>query len=629
MTELTRRGLLITTGALTTAAIAAEPAFAQNATSGAGTAPQPAPEPPAWDLTDLYPTDAAWEAERQRITAALPGLAAKKGTLGTSAASLEATLKQVSDLRRALGRLGTYAELKADADLRVAPNQEKRQLAEDLGSQFGEATAWMQPELLAVGKAKLEGFLAADPGLKNFHFFIEDVLRQAPHTLSSEAEGVLAAAGSPINASRAIYGQITASDMPHPVVTLSTGKKVTLDAQGYTLAREALNRADRKLVFEQFFGSYGNFRNSLGATYSASVKGDIFDARQRRYKSSIEAALSGTNLPEAVYRTLIAETNRGLPVLHRYFRFRQKMLKLPDLHYYDIYPPIVTLDRTFTVPQMRQLTLDAVAPLGPVYVDTLAKSTAAKWMDPLPRPGKYAGAYMNPGAFDVHPYLLLNLAENYEGATTFAHEWGHAMHTLIANHHQPFEVADYPIFLAEIASTCNEQLLADHMFATAKTKQEKLFYLGQKMESFRGTFFRQAMFAEFEAQAHDAAERGEGISGEKFAAIYLDLLKRYHGDSVIIADVVANEWSYIPHFYNAFYVFQYATSIAAATHFEKAILKDGAPARDRYMGVLASGGSDYGYDTLKKAGLDMAGPEPYRDLVAEFSRVLDVAETLI
>lgn len=298
--------------------------------------------------------------------------------------------------------------------------------------------------------------------------------------------------------------------------------------------------------------------------------------------------------------------------------------------YYDIYPPLVQLDKRVTVPEMRGIVIEAVKPLGPEYADLFAKATAGTWMDPRPRPGKKSGAYMNPGAaYDVHPYLLLNLGENHEGMTTFAHEWGHAMHTLLADKYQPYEKSGYSIFTAEIASTCNEALLAAYMVAKAKSKQEKIFYLGQQLESIRGTFFRQAMFAEFELAAHDKAEAGEGLSGAKFSAMYLDLLKRYHGPKVAIADTYASEWAYIPHFYTSFYVYQYATCISAASYFSRSILTGGAKERDTYLGVLKAGGSDYPYEVLKHAGLDMASPAPYHAVVAAFKDTMDQIETLI
>lgn len=583
---------------------------------------------PSWDLTELYPSDAAWSAARDALLKRLPELARNKGRLGESSAVLRETLEAVSDIGRSTARLAVYAGLKADEDLRVAPDQERRQLATDLYTAYGEAAAWINPELLTVGKAKIESFLAADPGLARFRFQLEDVLRQAPHTLSAEGEAVLAGSTAALAGPYDIRNQLTASDIPWPELALSDGKKIRLDNQGYTLHRDAPVRADRKLVFDRFWAEYHQYQSSLGAALVSQIKGETFTARARKYPSALTAALDGPKIPEAVYRTLVAETNRGLPVLHRYFELRRRMLALPELRYYDIYPPLVSLDRRFSLDDMRTLTLEAVKPLGPNYGAIFAKATAANWMDPLPRPGKYSGAYMNGSAYDVHPYLLLNLSDRYDGLTTYAHEWGHAMHSLLANAAQPYDTASYPTFIAEIASTCQEVLLARYMLANATTPQEKLFYLGQMMENIRGTFFRQTMFAEFQLVIHDLAEKGEGLSGERFTKLYGELLARYHGPKVIIDPAYAVEWAYIPHFFMGFYVFQYATSITAALHFAGTVTT-GAPERERYLSVLKAGGSDYGYDILQRAGLDMATPQPYRELVEAFDKVLDQAEALL
>ena len=451
MTELSRREAL-TAGAFATLATAM-PAWAQDAaqtTAGA-----------AWDLTEIYPSDAAWDAARKSALAALPGISKYKGRLGESAATLAEALTLQSDLGRTIARVYVYVSLKADEDVRVATWQEKQAQAIDLYTAFGEATAWFSPEILTVGKARIDSFVAANSTLKTrFDFYLANIVRQAPHTLSPEGEAILASATAPLQAPGDISGQLRSSDIPWPTIKLSDGKEVRLDSQGYTLNRDAPNRADRKAVFDAFWGAHGKFQNSFGATYNAQVKSDIFIAKARKYPTALAAALSGNNVPETVYRTLVAEANQGLPQLHRYFDLRRRMLKLPDIAYYDIYPPLVSLDRPFTLEQMRTLTLEAVKPLGPDYQSRIAKATAAKWMDPWPRQGKRPGAYMNPGAFDVHPYLLLNLSEKYDGMSTYAHEWGHALHSLLANSTQPFEKADYPIFLAEIASTANEQLLS-------------------------------------------------------------------------------------------------------------------------------------------------------------------------
>ena len=634
MTELSRRDAMTAVAALGTMTMTLQAASAQAPAARPMPATPPAAPPvpatgAAWDLTELYPNDAAWDAARAAAAARIPAVAAYKGRLGESAATLRAALQAQSDLAIDVYRLSTYAGLKADEDRRVAANQERRDLATDLGAKFAEAIAWTDPELLALGGAKVRAMIAADPGLAKFRFGIEDTLRQEAHTLSPEGEALLAAASAPLAGPRDIRNQLASSDIPRPTVTLSTGEKVRLDDQGYTIARDAPARADRKLVFDTFWPSYKTFESSLGNALAAQVKINMFRAKARRYKNSLEAALAGPNLPEGVYRTLIAETNAGLPVLHRYFELRRRMLKLPDIAYYDIYPPLVSLDRSFTLDEMRANTIAAIKPLGPEYGAEFARVTALKWMDPRPRQGKAGGAYMQPGAYAVHPYLLLNLSDKYDGQTTYAHEWGHAMHTLLAKSAQPFETAFYPTFTAEIASTAQELFLARHMLAGAKTREEKLFYLGQMMENIRGTFYRQAMFAEFQLAIHDLAEKGEGLSGARMTALYGDLLKRYHGPKMIIDSAYAIEWAYIPHFFQGFYVFQYATSITAAVYFVDSVQQGGAAARDRYLAMLKTGGADYGYAMLKKAGLDMATAAPYRTLVKTFSDILDQAEALL
>ena len=618
MTDLSRRDAMAAAAIATLAA--AMPAWAQTASAEAAT----------WDLTELYPDEAAWDKARRDTLAALEQLAPYKGRLGESAATLAKALTLQSDLYRTISRIYTYASLKADEDVRIAANQEKQGQAIDLYTAFGEATAWVAPELLAAGTEKINSFVAGDAALKGkFDHYLANVLREAPHTLSPEGEALLASAMSPLAGPGDISGQLRSSDVPWPTITLSTGQKVRLDSQGYTLTRDGPNRADRKAVFDAFFTTFGDFKNSFGATYAAQVKGDIFTAKARKYPTALAAAISGANIPEGVYRTLVAEANAGLPELHRSFELRRKLLDLPDLAYYDMYPPLVQLDRSFSLDQMRTLSMEAFQPLGKDYVARFAKASAARWMDPLPRPGKRPGAYMNPGAYDVHPYLLLNLSDKYDGLTTYAHEWGHAMHTLLANDAQPFEKADYPIFLAEIASTLNEQLLVAHMLKQAKTRQEKLFYLGMQIEAIRGTFYRQTMLAEFEMAAHERAEAGQGLSGEAFTTIFHDLLVRYHGPKVAMDPVYGNEWAYIPHFYTSFYVYQYATCISAAAYFSHSILTGGMKERDVYLGVLKAGGSDYPVDILKRAGLDMTTPAPYRAVVQLLKETLDQAEALL
>lgn len=585
--------------------------------------------PTVWDLTALYPTPEAWTAEAKALEAALPALTQYKGRLGESAATLKAALQAISDLNRRGARLFVYATLKGDEDLQVAVDQERRQLAQALVAKFGEATAWVSPETLKVGRQKIEAFVAADPGLAKFRFGLLDTLRQADHTLDEQGEAILAAAGNPLNGPRTIRGQLIAADIPWPTVTVG-GEKIRLDQQGFTRARAATDRTERKMVFDTTFAAFKGFESSLGAALAAKVDGDLFNARQRKYPTALAAAVDGPNIPEAVYRTLIAEANRGLPILHRYFDLRRRLLKLPDMGLWDIYPPVTKLDVKFDLATTRKTVIEALKPLGPDYGALFADSTAKPWVHVYPQRGKRGGAYVFGAAYDVHPYMLLNHTDNYDGLSTYAHEWGHAMHTLLAQKAQPFELAAYPTFTAEVASTVNEQLLVAHMVKGARTREEKLFYLDRVCEMMRGTFYRQTMFAEFELAVHEVAEKGEALSGKRASAIYLDLLKRYHGPKVQIEDVYGAEWMLPGHFFDyTYYVYQYATSVTAASAFAELILKGGPKERDAYLGALKAGGSDYPVDVLKRAGVDMTTPAPFRAMLAKFERTIDDMEKLI
>ena len=617
MTQLSRRAIL--EGARFTALVVGLPlkALAQGAAT-------PADAGAAWDLSDLFPSDAAWKAERQAVIGLLPSLEAWRGKLSAGPASLKAALDAIYAVSGRADRLYLYASLASDADTRVGANQELKGQATDLETQVQTATSWFSPEVVRMGSEKVAAFEAAEPGLGIYRHTLDVTLRLAPHTLGDEAESVLAAASTIGDSPTQIRSQIADSDIPWPTVPLSTGP-VRIDNQNFTKYREAPNRADRKATFEAFFGEYEQFKGSLGASLSAHVQAHIFDAKTRHYSSALEAALSPNAIPVAVYHNLIEQAHAGVPVLQRYFQIRKRLMKLDELHYYDLYPPITQLDRKFTLAEMRSLTLQAVTPLGPDYQKTLAAGTAAKWMDPFPRKGKAGGAYTN-GVYGVHPYLLLNLYDDYNSLTTYAHEWGHAMHSVLAYAAQARPNAEYTIFTAEIASTNNEQLLNRMMVAQAKTPAEKVFYLDQLAEFFKGTFYRQTQFAEFELAIHEAAEKGEGLSGDKFSEIYLGILKAYYEPAVKIDDYLAIEWAYIPHFFRNFYVYQYATCAAASAFFSDRTLAGGPKERESYLDVLRAGGSDYPVEEIKRGGLDMTTPQPYQALVAKFSRTLDQLE---
>ena len=590
------------------------------------------PEQIGWDLTEIFPSDDAWNAARTRLTARVATLSAFRGRLGESATVLREAFDAVSGTEKALARLYVYAFLKADEDRRVAAAQERRGLAASLLSEFSETVAFLSPELLRVGSETIERYLAEEPGLARHAFNIRNTLRQEPHTLSDEAEQVLAATGPVVQGPERVYAMLTSSDMPFPTVTLSTGEEILLDQASYALHRASRNRADRKLVFDRFWHAWAAYRTTLGQTLDTHVKAHVFQAKARRYESALDAALSGPNIPVPVYRTLIAAAHRHLPSLHRYFRLRQRMLGLDDLHYYDIYPPLVASDRTFDIDESKTLTLSSVAPLGEHYLDLLRTGFAGRWMHVYPETGKAPGAYMYGDVYDVHPYVLLNHNGQFNDVSTFTHEWGHAIHTMLANEHNPYETAGYATFTAEIASTTNEVLLQEHMLSQDISDDERLFYLGTALEAARGTFFRQVMFAEFELKIHELVEAGEALSGEKMTGVYEALLRQYHGADagvMTIDPAYAVEWTFIPHFYRNFYVFQYATSIAGGTLFAERFLNGDAQARDDYLAVLSAGGSRYAYELLREYGIDLATDAPYDALIARMDRVMDQIETIL
>ncbi len=586
-----------------------------------------------WNLGDLYPSPQAFDEARAGFAKRLPELEAYRGKLGGSAATMKAALDAYFGLRKELGRIGSYASMRSDEDTRVPEAMGARQEVQQLAAEFASRSSWIAPEVLALPAGTVARFLKEDAGLAPYRFFLEDIERTRAHTLSQPEEKLLAEAGLVTPAPSTIYGVFSSAEMPFPQVTLSDGKKVRLDQAGYAKYRALPERADRILVFNEFWKTYKEFERTFGAALDAQAKSDLFYARARNYPSCLAAALDASNVPEAVYRTLIAETNHALPTLQRAFKLRARLLGISDLAYYDIYPPLVKhVDISFPVEKGEQLVLEALAPLGKDYVDAVRHGFESRWMDVYPHTGKRSGAYSNGSAYDVHPYVLMNYDDDYESVSTIAHEWGHAMHSFLANRVQPYPTADYPIFVAEVASTFNEALLLRRMLSQAASDDERLFLLGNYLENLRGTYFRQAMFAEFELAIHEKAERGEALTGAKLTAMYGELLRRYHGSAqgvVKIPDEYTVEWAYIPHFYYNFYVYQYATSLAASAQLAREVL-DGLPgASDRYLGLLKAGGSRYPYDLLKEAGVDLASPAPYRALEAQMNWAMDEIEKIV
>ena len=585
-----------------------------------------------WNLQDLYATPAAWDADSARLDGQLSNFSGCRGQLNVSAKRFKTCLDLNADMQKRFARLYSFASQTNDENTGASAGLDLKQRADVQAARVEEAASFLRPEVLRLGQRKVGAFLAQEKSLAIYRHLLDEILRAAPHTLDAKGEALVAGFGLATGTASAVYATLSNADMPWPKVTLSDGTEVTIDQAAYTKYRALPNRADRKIVFDAFWAKWKEFERTYGVTFYEMLKKDTVYAKVRHYPDSITAALDANRLPIAVYDLLIAQTNANLPTLHRYFKLRAKMLGLTtEMRYYDIYPPLVTSDLTYPLSRGVELMLESVKPLGPDYVAAMKTGLTQRWMDVYPRPKKRSGAYMNGAAYDVHPYLLLNYNDNYESVSTLAHEWGHAMHSHLANQAQPFISADYPIFTAEIASTTNEVFLLDHVLKVAQTDNERLLYLGSALENLRGTFFRQAMFAEFERAVHARVDKGESLTGEAITKIYGDILKRYHGDPegvVKIDDLYAMEWAYIPHFYNRFYVFQYATSIAAGSMLAEQVLQGGAPERERYLNILRAGGSEYPYELVKAAGVDLATPAPYQAVFARMNKIMDEIEKI-
>lgn len=591
--------------------------------------------PQRWDLTDLYPTSDAWDSAYRQAEERATALDGLKPQVATGAAGLRQVLLAVSDAQREAGRLWAYASLQADEDVRVARGQERRQQMQALWGLIGEKTAWLAPAIQALGEPQVRAWLANDTTLaQRFDLQLLDTLRLAPHTLSAEGESLLAGAWQPLMQGGTISQLLVDGELPWPTLRLSSGKRVRLDTPAYEVHRQSAIRSDRRRVFDAFFGGLKSVEGTLGATLNLQVLSNVYVARSRRYGNALQAALFDSNMPVAVYRQLVEQAHQGLPTLHRYLRLRQKTLGIQGtLAYYDNYPPLVPPPKgaRFDLERSKAITLAALAPLGDEYLGLLKRGFASPWVDSHSRPGKASGGYMQGGAYDVHPYLLLNHNNDFQSLSTVAHEWGHAVHSLLANANQPFDKAGYSTFVAESASIANEMLLSDHLVAQARSPAEKRFYLAEALESIRTTFFRQVMFAEFQLAIHEEVEAGRPLSGPRLTDLYCGLARHYYGEAAGVMKIdpaYCTEWAYISHFYNGFYVWQYASSMVGAAELTAAIAREGVPARERFMRLLKAGGSDYAYALYQRAGIDMAQSAPYQALMVRMNRLMDEFEAL-
>jgi oligoendopeptidase F len=586
-----------------------------------------------WNLSDIYPSDAAWRAAKDKLAADIPSLRQFQGRLGSSGATLADALDRLFAMDKELSRLFVYAGMQADQDTRDSQHQGMRQEMTQVASTFGAQGSFIEPEILKVGKAAIEPFIASEARLKVYRFYLEDIVRREAHTLSDSEEKLLADAGPLAAGPASAYNILSNADFPYPTVTLSDGRSVKLDQAAFGDLRALPNRADREKVMAAYFGALGGFSRTFGTTMDAEVQKVAFYTKARKYKSSLEGTLDGPNIPVSVYTRLIDGVNRHLPAFHRYLKLRQRIMRVDQLHYYDLYAPLVSsVKLEYTPEEAQKLVLGAVAPLGPEYASVIERAFNNRWIDLLPNDGKRSGAYSNGGAYDVHPYMLINYKGKYADVSTLAHELGHTMQSYFSNKSQPYPTAGYPIFVAEVASTFNESLLNDYMLKQIKDDDARLSLLGNYLENIKGTVFRQTQFAEFELRMHEMLQKGQPITGDSLAKLYMDITKRYYGHDqkvCIVDDYVAHEWSFIPHFYRDFYVFQYATSFTASEALAAKVKEGDAAATKRYLAFLNAGGSKYPIDLLKDAGVDMTSDEPLDLTVRTMNSVMDEMEKIL
>jgi len=586
-----------------------------------------------WDLTALYPTDQAWRSEKEKLVTELPKLKEYQGTLASSAQRLADALETQSHMEKELKRLNAYAGQISDQDTRVSTYQGMQQEVVQLWSTFGADCAFIEPEILKMDNTTLLGFIAHEPRLQIYRQYLDNVTRRRPHTRNEAEEKLLATSAVMASGPSSAYSIFSNADFPYPTVVLGDGKAVKLNSAAYALHRASRIREDREKVMASFFGALGAYRGTFGSLMDTSVQASIFYARARGYDTTLDAALDAANIPTSVYTKLLEGVNRNLSTFHRYLKLRKRMMDLPNLHYYDLYAPLVkSVDTEYSIEEAEKNILAALAPLGTEYAAGARHAFSDRWIDFYPTEGKASGGYMSGEAYDVHPYILLNFNGRYDDMSTIAHELGHSMQSYFSNKAQPYPLAFYPNFVAEVASTFNEALLIDYMLKTTVDSATRLSLLGRYLENIKGTFFRQTQFAEFELRLHEMAEKGQPLTGDSISKLYAEIARKYYGSEqgvCTVDDYVAYEWSFIPHFYGNFHVYEYATSFAASSALSEKVLSGEPGATERYLKFISAGGSKYPVDLLKDAGVDMTTDGPLDLTVKKMNRVMDEIEKLL
>ena len=582
-----------------------------------------------WHIEDYFRTDADWEAAFGALEAALPEMQAFCGHLADSAERLLACLQKNETLSLSLDHIYTYANMRLHEDSANAFYQGMASRAEQLLIRYSAAVSFLTPEILSIPEEKLAAFRqekAADFAVYG-HFF-DSLLRQKPHTLSAQEEQLLAKTAELGGAPQHIFTMLNDADIQFPPVKNADGEEMELTKGRYVTFLESPDRSVREQAFRNLYAVYLSQKNTLAATYAASVKSDAFFASARNYGSSMEMALADDNIPLSVYDSLIETVHQYLPLLHRYVSIRKKELGVEELHMYDLYVPLVA-DADVKIPyeQAKETVKKALAVMGEEYAAALEHGMESGWIDVYENKGKRGGAY-SWGSYGVHPFVLLNHNDTINSMFTLAHEMGHALHSFFTWKKQPYLYADHKIFVAEVASTCNEALLMEYLLENTEDRSMRKYLINYFLEQFRGTLFRQTMFAEFEKITHAMVEAGEPLTWEGMNRIYRELNLKYFGKDIVVDEEIDIEWARIPHFYNAFYVYQYATGYSAAIALSRKILQKGQPAIDDYLDFLSKGSSEYSIDLLKGAGVDLSTPTPIENAMQLFKELLDEFEQL-
>ena len=582
-----------------------------------------------WALTDIFPSDEAWRECYAKAQASLDTLRSYEGHLSDSAQKLLSFLQFSDELGGQLDALGNYAQRKSDEDTRNAVYQEMTAQFTNLAVATSQADAFSTPELLAIPEQTLTEFYNAAPELTHYRLLLDRVRRQKPHTLSPECEALLAAAGQLSQAPDDIFSMLNDADMSFPDAMDSTGKKHRVTHSTFVALLQSPDRTLRENAFRSLYSVYQQYRNTSAAVLSAQMKQLQFFADARKYDSSLHAALNATEVPVEIYHNLIQTVRENLPAMHRYVRLRKKLLQVDELHFYDLYTPIVAdQDIEIEYEDAKKLALEALAPLGEDYRKLLEEGFQNHWIDVYETPGKRSGAY-SAGPYGTHPYVLLNYTDTLNDVFTLVHEMGHALHSYQSNKTQSITYANYVIFVAEVASTCNESLLMQYLLSQTDDKRRRAYLINYFLEQFRGTIYRQTMFAEFELWCSQQIAQGNALTAETLSVKYRQLNRDYYGEDIVLDDEIALEWARIPHFYYDFYVYQYATGYAAAIALSQRILEQGEPAVQDYLAFLSSGCSADPISLLRKAGVDMASPAPVASALTLFDSLVSELEALL